>query len=39
MEHRIFLDKSSTSGDTDLKKVLGEKYELWNQIAAYLRGK
>lgn len=32
MEHSIFMDKSLVPTDTDLKQILGDKYELWMQI-------
>ena len=32
MEHSIFMDKSRVPANTDLKQILGDKYELWMQI-------
>ncbi len=32
MEHSIFMDKSQVPTDTELRGVLGDKYELWMEI-------
>lgn len=32
MDHSIFMDKTCTPTDEDLKQALGSKYELWMEI-------
>ena len=32
MEHSIFMDKSQLPTDVELRRVLGDKYELWMEI-------
>jgi len=32
MDSSVFMDKSQVPTDSDLKQVLGEKYELWIEI-------
>jgi hypothetical protein len=36
MDHSIFMDKASTPSGKELKRVLGNKYELWMEIRAYV---
>ena len=34
MDASVFMNKSQVPADSDLKQVLGEKYELWNEITS-----